>query len=53
MDYTILQHFTITDDTTELKLQIEDRKILVILVIIYAILYSWGLSNKKGIRNVR
>ncbi|WP_026658657.1 hypothetical protein [Butyrivibrio sp. AC2005] len=30
MDYTILQHFTITDDTTELKLQIEDKKILVI-----------------------
>lgn len=30
MNYKLLQHFTITDDTTELKLQIEDRKILVI-----------------------
>ena len=26
----ILQHYTITDNTTELKLQIEDEKILVI-----------------------
>ncbi len=30
MNYEILQYYTITDDTTELKLQIEDKKILVI-----------------------
>lgn len=30
MNYKILQHFIITDNTTELKLQIEDKKILVI-----------------------
>ncbi len=30
MNYELLQHYTITDNTTELKLQIEDKKILVI-----------------------
>ncbi|MBO5623682.1 MAG: hypothetical protein J5959_18870 [Butyrivibrio sp.] len=30
MNYKILQHYTITDNTLELKLQIEDQKILVI-----------------------
>ena len=30
MNYKILQHYTITDNTIELKLQIEDQKILVI-----------------------
>lgn len=30
MNFEILQHFIITDNTTELKLQIEDKKILVI-----------------------
>ncbi len=30
MDFIILQHFTITDNTIELKLQIEDKRILVI-----------------------
>lgn len=30
MNYEILQYYTITDNTTELKLQIEDKKILVI-----------------------
>lgn len=30
MNYKILQHYIITDNTLELKLQIEDKKILVI-----------------------
>ncbi len=30
MNFKILQHFIITDNTTELKLQIDDKKILVI-----------------------
>lgn len=30
MNFKILQHYTITDNTIELKLQIEDKRILVI-----------------------
>ena len=30
MNFEILQHFIITDNTIELKLQIEDKRILVI-----------------------
>ena len=30
MNFEILQHFIITDNTIELKLQIEDQKVLVI-----------------------